>query len=98
MGKLDDDKQTFLPIFWSFITKRQQKDYELAQKHFGPLYRIQDTNYFMKKFKEYQANPGAFKVKIGSETLTDDSSKSKDDFSTALTAPTVTIINPNNSK
>jgi len=63
MGKFDDDRQTFLPIFWSSITERQRQDYELAKKHFGPLYRVQDTNYFMKKFKEYQANPAAFPIK-----------------------------------
>jgi hypothetical protein len=64
MGKFDDDRQKFLPIFWSNITERQRQDYELAKKHFGPLYRVQDTNYFMKKFKEYQTNPSSFVILI----------------------------------
>jgi len=54
MGKFDSDREAYLPIFWESITERQRNDYELAKNHFGPLYRVQDTNYFMKKFKAYQ--------------------------------------------
>lgn len=61
MGKYDEERKLFLPIFWFNITERQKKDYELAQKHFGPLYRIEDTNYFDKLFKEYKENPSKFK-------------------------------------
>lgn len=68
MGKFDDDRLTFLPIFWASITERQRKDYELAKKHFGPLYRIEDTNYFLKKFKEYQSNPSSFKNPVTTPT------------------------------
>ena len=45
--------EEFLPIFMTSITAKQRIDYEFAQKHFGVLYRIQDTNYFQKKYKEF---------------------------------------------
>ncbi len=51
---LDVRKGLFLDVFWNNITEQQRKDYEQAQEHFGPLYRVQDTNYFYQKFKEYE--------------------------------------------
>jgi hypothetical protein len=51
MGKFDDDRIAFMPVFWASLTNRQRRDYELAKKYFGPMYRIEDSNYFLKKFE-----------------------------------------------
>lgn len=93
MGKFDDDRQAFLPIFWSNITERQRQDYELAKKHFGPLYRVQDTNYFMKKFKEYQANPTAFPIKELPKTA-EVASNTSSVTATVISAAPVTVTVP----
>ncbi len=54
MVDFDTQKAEFLPIFWENITEQQRIDYDQAKEHFGPLYRVEDTNYFFQKFDQFQ--------------------------------------------
>jgi hypothetical protein len=95
MGKYDDERLDFLPIFLANITTRQRKDYEMAKEHFGPLYRIEDTNYFNKKFKEFKEGKWPIKAATTATTITTTTTTTTSTTTTTTTTPSMTAATAN---